>query len=240
MHTEIVVSAEDDIEIRRLHVTNRSATSRTIEITSYAEVVIAPPASDAMQPAFSNLFVQTEILERQQTIICSRRPSAATEQPPCMFHSVGITSARAEFSYETDRMKFIGHGNTTANPRAMGHSGRLSGSQGSVLDPIVSIRCKIVLEPEEMITIDLIIGISDTRQICESLIEKYQDKHHKDRVFELAWTHSQVILRQLNATGSDGQLFNRLAGSVIFINPALRASPSIIIKNQSLISINFY
>ena len=102
------------------------------------------------------------------------------------------------------------------NPKAMDHTGPLSGSQGSVLDPIVAIRYKIKLEPEESITIDLILGIGDTREICDKLIEKYRDKHHKDRVFELAWTHSQVILRQIKDTEADEQLFGRLAGSVIF------------------------
>jgi len=129
-------------------------------------------------------------------------------------------------------MEFIGHGNTVANPKAMDHLGPLSGKQGSVLDPIVSIRCKIVLEASENIIIDLITGVSDTREGCEKLIRKYQDKHHKNRIFELAWTHSQVILRQINATNADEQLFGRLASSIIFTNPSFRTAPSIIIKNH--------
>ena len=55
-HTDIVVSPEDDIELRRVRITNRSNTTRTIEITSYSEVVLAPAAADALHPAFSNLF----------------------------------------------------------------------------------------------------------------------------------------------------------------------------------------
>src|SRR5690606_16983665 len=61
-YTEIVVSPEDDIELRRVRLTNRSGQRRQIELTSYAEVVTAPPATDALHPAFSNLFVQTEIV----------------------------------------------------------------------------------------------------------------------------------------------------------------------------------
>lgn len=234
-HTEIVISPEDDIELRRLHITNKSATKRVIEITSYAEVVLAPAASDAMQPAFSNLFVQTEILPQQHAIICSRRPSAANKQLPWMFHTMILntnTLKEYEISYETDRMEFIGHGNTVAYPNAMHHTGPLSGKQGSVLDPIVAIRYKITLEPEEVVMVDLVMGVSDTRELCEELIVKYQDKHHKNRVFELAWTHSQVILRQINATGADEQLFEHLASAVIFTNQALRASSEIITKNQ--------
>src|SRR6185437_6802641 len=73
LHTDIVVSPEDDIEVRRVHITNRSRSPRTLEVTSYAEVVIAPAAADALHPAFSNLFVQTEIIRRQQAIVCTRR-----------------------------------------------------------------------------------------------------------------------------------------------------------------------
>ncbi|MEO8760910.1 MAG: glucoamylase family protein, partial [Bacteroidia bacterium] len=73
-HTEIVVSPEDDIEMRRVRITNISDKRRTIEVTSYAEVVLAHPDSDLMQPAFSNLFVQTEIVPNQHAIICTRRP----------------------------------------------------------------------------------------------------------------------------------------------------------------------
>ncbi|MDQ6904679.1 MAG: cyclic beta 1-2 glucan synthetase, partial [Bacteroidota bacterium] len=70
-HTEIVVSPEDDIEMRRLRVTNRSGMRKTIEVTSYAEVVMATAAQDLMAPAFSNLFVQTEIIPHQNTIMCT-------------------------------------------------------------------------------------------------------------------------------------------------------------------------
>ena len=45
-HTEISVSPEDDIELRRVTLTNRSDAPRTIEVTSYAEVVLATPNQD--------------------------------------------------------------------------------------------------------------------------------------------------------------------------------------------------
>jgi len=78
----------------------------------------------------------------------------------------------------------------------------------------------------------MIMGVGDTREACEGLIEKYHDKHHKDRVFELAWTHSQVVLRHINATESDSLLYNRLASSIIYTNPLLRADSAVLVKNQ--------
>ncbi len=233
-HTEIVVSPEDDIEMRRLRITNRSGIRKTIEVTSYAEVVLATAASDLMAPAFSNLFVQTEIIPHQHTIMCTRRPRSAGEQSPWMFHLMATEGKHAEeISYETDRMAFIGHGNSIVNPQAMNNPGKLSGSQGSVLDPIVAIRYKIILEPEEAATIDMVIGIAETKEICQGLINKYQDNiPHKDRVFEMAWTHSQVVLRQINASEADAQLYGRLASSILFTNASFRADPAILINNH--------
>jgi cellobiose phosphorylase len=232
-HTEIAVSPEDDIELRRIHITNRSRTRRAIDVTSYAEVVLASPAADALHPAFSNLFVQTEILRQRQAILCSRRPRSLDEPTPWMFHLMAVHGADiGGISYETDRLRFIGRGNTVADPQAMRGSAALSGSQGSVLDPIVAIRYRITLDPEESATVNMVSGIGETRDACLGLVEKYQDRRLADRVFDLAWTHSQVVLRQLNATEADAQLYGRLASSVIYANSSLRADPSVLIKNR--------
>ncbi|MDP4157687.1 MAG: glucoamylase family protein, partial [Bacillota bacterium] len=137
-HTEIVVSPEDDIELRRVHIVNRSRKKRSIEITSYAEVVLATSIADELHPAFSNLFVQTEINEHRHAIICTRRPRSEEEQNPWMFHLMKVHHAEIQhISYETARDKFIGRGNTVNNPQAIERENGLSGSSGSVLDPIV-------------------------------------------------------------------------------------------------------
>jgi cellobiose phosphorylase len=232
-HTEIAVSPEDDIELRRITITNRAWTRRKIDITSYAEVVLAPPAQDELHPAFSNLFVQTEIIRGQRAILCTRRPRSIEEQSPWMFHLVVVHGAlTGEISYETDRMRFIGRGNTLVNPEAMRDSSRLSDSEGSVLDPIVAIRYQITLEPEKSAAIIIVTGIAESRDACLHLIRKYQDRHLAHRVFDLAWTHSQVLLRQINATEADAQSYGRLAASVIYANSLLRAGHGTLIKNR--------
>src|SRR4029077_7689949 len=145
------------------------------------------------------------------------RPRSLDEHSPWMCHLMAVHGAHIEtMSYETDRVQFIGRGRTAADPLAMSGSAALSGSEGSVLDPIVAIRCRVTLDPEESVTIDLVSGIGETRDICLGLVEKYQDRRLADLVFDLAWTHSQVVLRQLNATETDAQLYGRLAGSVLY------------------------
>ena len=232
-HTEIVVSPEDDIELRRVHITNKSRKKRVLEITSYAEVVLNTAMADEVHPAFSNLFVQTEINQQRHAILCTRRPRSQDERNPWMFHLMKVHDAEIKnISYETNRAEFIGRGNTIHHPNVMDQAAGLSNTAGSVLDPVVAIQYRIVIEPGETAVIDMIIGIAETKEICNSLIEKYQDRYITKRVLELAWTHSLLILRQINASEADAQLFARLTSSVIFANATLRADPAVIIKNR--------
>lgn len=235
-HMEISVSPEDDIELRRIRISNRTRNCREIDVTSYAEVVLASPVSDALHPAFSNLFVQTEILTRQHAILCTRRPRSEHEQSFWMFHLMAVHGAEIkEVSYETDRMQFIGRGNTIENPITMqlnkDSNLNLSNSEGSVLDPIVAIRYRLILNPEESVNINMVTGIGESRESVLALVDKYQDKHISDRVFDLAWIHGQVLLRQLNASEAEAQMYGRLANSIIFANPSLRADSQILTKN---------
>ncbi|MFH1493200.1 MAG: glucoamylase family protein [Pseudomonadota bacterium] len=232
-HTEISVSPEDDVEIRRVTLTNQSNRTRHIEVTSYAEVVLAPLNSDLAHRAFSNLFVQTEILPDRQAILCTRRRRTPGEQMPWMFHLLAAPGATAsDPSYETDRAKFIGRGRTAANPAVLDSTDGLSNTDGSVLDPIVAIRRTLSLSPDESACVQIISGVAESREAALALIEKYCDRHFVERAFEMAWFQSQEVLRHLNASEADAQLYGRLASSVIHGNALRRAAPSIIARNQ--------
>ncbi|HEY0841878.1 MAG TPA: glucoamylase family protein [Methylotenera sp.] len=233
-HTEIAVSPEDDIEIRRLTLTNLSARTRHIEVTSYAEVVLAALSSDISHRAFSNLFVQTEILAERHAILCSRRRRTPEEHVPWMFHLLAAPDVAAEASsYETDRAQFIGRCRTLTNPLALDNSSAmLSNTSGSVLDPIVSIRRGVELLTDASATVHFITGVADTREQALALLSKYCDRHFIERAFEMAWFHSQGVLRNINATEADAQVYGRLAGSVVYGNAVRRAAPSIIARNR--------
>jgi cellobiose phosphorylase len=232
-HTELAVSPEDDIELRRVRITNRSRKRADIDVTSYAEVVIAPQASDSLHPAFSNLFVQTEIVRDRHALLCTRRPRSRDETSPWMLHLMAVHDAEAgEVSYETDRLRFLGRGQRPEAPRAMAGDEPLSGTEGSVLDPIVAIRQRLSLAPEQSVTVDLVTGMGESRDHALRLIDKYRDRHLADRVFDLAWTHSQVVLRQLNASEADSQLHARLASAVLHADAALRADRHVLLRNR--------
>jgi len=231
--TEIIVSPEDDVELRRIRVTNRSWKRKTLEFTSYAEVVLAPQTSDESHPAFSNLFVQTELLQEKNAIIATRRPRSEDEKPPWMLHLMTVDGTVVrKISFETVRANFIGRTNSLSNPAAMTDSSVLSNSAGSVLDPVVAIRCTIILDPQETAGVNIFTGVSESRDKSVALVDKYYDSYIADRVSELAWTHAQVVLKQLNATERDARLFGSLASSVIYAHPSRRANQKILEKNS--------
>ena len=165
---------------------------------------------------------------------CAAGGRARMSDPvPWMLHLMMVHGvATDKVSYETDRMAFIGRGNDVSAPQAMTDAAPLSGGAGSVLDPIVAIRKAVTIEPGESATIDIVTGAGDSRHAAMHLVDKYQDQHLTNRVFDLAWTHSLVVLHQLNATETDAQLFGRLAGSVLYANSYLRADDAILSKNQ--------
>ena len=178
-HTEVCVSPEDDVELRRTTLINHSRSARVIELTSYAEVVLASQASDESHPAFSNLFVQTEFLRSSSAILCTRRARSEEEKPPWLLHlMVGKGGAHGEISCETDRFKFIGRGGTLAHPAAMQMVAPLSDTAGSVLDPIISLRRTVTLQPEETVVLDFILGVTESRESAVALVEKYQVLAH--------------------------------------------------------------
>lgn len=135
-------------------------------------------------------------------------------------------------SFETDRSRFIGRGNTLSRPIAMTDSSTLSDTSGCVLDPIVAIRCTITLHPQETAGVNIFSGMSESRDGAIALIEKYYDGYIADRVSELAWTHAQVMMRQINSTERDTQVFCALASSVIYANPSRRAGQGVLQKNN--------
>ena len=144
-----------------------------------------------------------------------------------MMHLIKVQgTTTGEASFETDRMKFIGRGNTLEAPAAMEGRHPLSNSYGPVLDPVLCIRKTVVLQPNETVKVDLVTGIGETREIVTAMMDKYHDPHLADRVSELAWTHSHILLQQINATETEAQLYARLAGPVIFAGTCTEPRPT--------------
>jgi cyclic beta-1,2-glucan synthetase len=231
---EIAVAPDKNAEVRRVTLHNYSPRPRELELTSYAEVVLQPHAADRAHPAFGKLFLETEWVPTASALLCRRRPRAEDQKPIWAVHVLAAdTTALGRTTFETDRARFLGRRRTPADPAALDRDApELSGTTGPVLDPIFSLRRRVRLEPGGRAVVTFATGMVDTREEALALADRFQTAHAIHRVFELAWAHARVELRHLRVTVEEAQLFQRLAGHVIFPGPALRAAPALLAANR--------
>jgi cyclic beta-1,2-glucan glucanotransferase len=228
---DVAVSTEDDVEIRRLAVTNHGDRHREIEVTSYAEIVLGPAADDLAHPAFGKLFVETEYLPESAALLCHRRPRAADEPGAWAVHVLTLEGrTQGAVEWETDRARFLGRGRGPNNPQAL--DGRsLSGTTGVVLDPIVSLRQRIRLAPGGMMRLCFATGVAPSRETALALAQRYHEPSAAARTFALAFAHAQSGLRHLGISGEQALLFERLASRVLYADSSLRADPAILARS---------
>lgn len=220
----VVVSEEDDAEVRRVSLTNLGPVAREVEVTSYAELVLAPARADAAHPAFSNLFVQTEAIAGHDVLLAGRRPRSADEETVWAGHVVAVTGeVVGGLQYETDRARFLGRGNQVHQAAAVDRP--LSNSAGRVLDPVFSLRRKVRIQPGASAQLDFTTVVAPTRNEVLGLVDKYSDPTAFERCTTLAWTQAQVRLNHLRIDPDRAHLFQRLAGPLIYSDSVLRSPP---------------
>ena len=221
--TEIIVSPEDDTELRSIRVTNNTNRARDIEVTSYMELVLAPGAADAAHPAFSNLFVETEFIPSENGLLATRRRRSPSDQEIWAMHVViADVETVGAVQYETDRARFLGRGHTPANPVAVIEGRPLSNTVGAVLDPIFSLRQHVRLGPRETARITFATGVAKSREEALRLADKYHNPYVFERESGLAWTKAQVEMRHLQMDAEEAHQFQRLAGRLLYSDPSLR------------------
>lgn len=229
--TMVIVAPEDDAEIRHISLINRSGQAREVEVTSYIELALAAHNADRQHPAFSKLFVQTEIEQRFGALIAHRRTSCPEDPQIWVAHLICAENPPAgAMEFETDRVRFIGRGRSATNPAAL-HSS-LTNSQGSVLDPIFSLRRRISIEPDGRTDFSLILCTADSRAGIVSLIEKYSDRLSVTRELDMSWSHAQLELRHLRIQPDDARRFQELANSMLYPNPKLRPLSELLKQNK--------
>ncbi|MDR3602553.1 MAG: glucoamylase family protein [Desulfosporosinus sp.] len=220
-HTEVVVSPEDQAEMRRISLTNHSKYERIVEVTSYFEVVLAKPSEDLAHPAFSNLFIQTEFAH--EALLASRRPRSEKQAQLWLMHTVATEGEKVgSLQYETDRARFIGRGRSLAKPQALDANHPLSSTIGAVLDPIMSLRQRVRIGPGQTVRVSFSVGYAKNREEIVHIAEKYRDPLAVNRAFELAWTHSKMELRHLNLTAAQANEGLSLGGHLLYISPCRR------------------
>ena len=226
---EVVVSPEDNAEVRRVSVANAGNSARDIELTSCAELVLAPPAADTAHPAFSKLFVQTEYLAKVGVILATRRRRSPAEPEIWAAHLAVVEGETVgEPEIETDRARFLGRGREVRTPMAVVDGLPLSNTVGAVLDPVFALRRRLRIAPGRTARIAFWTVVAPSRGDVLDLADKHHDPTAFDRAATLAWTHAQVQLSHLGVDPDQASLFQRLAGSVLYADASMRPPPDTI------------
>jgi cyclic beta-1,2-glucan synthetase len=228
---DVLVSTENDAEVRRVSISNTGLRTRECEITSYAELVLAPQSADVAHPAFSKLFVETEYHSGTGAILATRRKRTPTEPDIWAAHLMAIDGgAVGKAEFETDRARFLGRSNGIRTPIAMMDGRTLGNSVGTVLDPIFALRRRVRIPPGGTVRIAFWTMLASTREAVLNSVDKHKDTAAFSRAGTLVWTLAQVQLYHLGITASEASLFQRLAGHVIFASPALRPASTTILQ----------
>jgi cyclic beta-1,2-glucan synthetase len=221
---DVLVSGEVDGEVRRIMLTNAGRTAVEVELTSYAEIVLAPPAADAAHPAFAKLFVETEHLDEFGALVATRRPRSHSEPAVSAAHFAVVEGeASGDPQYETDRARFLGRSLAPHAAFAASAARPLSGTVGAVLDPVFSIRRRVTVPAGGVVRVAFWTMVAASREELLDLVDTHLDRSAFDRAKTLAWTQAQVQLRHLDVTPDEAADFQRLAAPLIYPDARFRA-----------------
>jgi cyclic beta-1,2-glucan synthetase len=228
---EIAVSSEDDAEVRRVSITNHGLRVHEIDVTSYAELVLAPQPADDAHPAFSKLFIETEYVAEAGALLATRRRRGASDPEIWAAHLVVVEGKTlGALQYETDRAHFLGRGRGIGTALATGSDAALSNTVGAVLDPIFSLRRTIRLPPASTVRLAFWTLIAESRHQVLDLVDRHRDAMAFDRATTLAWTQAQVQLRHLGLDADDANVFQRIANRLIYADATLRPARDILAR----------
>jgi cyclic beta-1,2-glucan synthetase len=228
---DVLVSGEDDGEVRRISLTNNGRRPRTITLTSYAELVLTTPSADNAHPAFAKMFVETEHLAEYGALIATRRPRSHGEPQVWAAHLAVVEGdVVGTEQYETDRARFVGRGRTIGTAAAVTDGRSLSNTVGTVLDPIFSLRRDVTIPPGRVARVAFWTVVASSRSELLGLIDKHHDRSAFDRAKTLAWTQAQVQLRYLDVNAQEAADFQRLAAPILYADPRFRAPPGAIVR----------
>ena len=230
---EVAVSPEDDAEVRRLSIANLGGRTRELDVTSYAEIVLAPYAADQSHPAFSKLFVETEFVADVGTLLATRRRRSPNDPEAWAAQLVVVEGeTTGDLQFETDRARFLGRGRGIRAPFAMAGDRPLSNTAGTVLDPIFSLRRRLRVPPRSSVRIAFWTLIAPTRVEVLDLADKHRDATAFERAVTLSWTQAQVQLRHLGISSDEAHLFQRIANRVLYSDPTSRPPSELLARNE--------
>ena len=236
LRTVVSVAPIDDVEIRRVSLTNHGGHSRILALTSYAEIILNEQAADLRHPAYNKLFIESEFLEKDGVLLFRRRPRSGEEEPIYLAHF--FTSNVEEVSlagYETDRAKFLGRGGTVRRPAVFATSTQtsvLSRTTGATLDPICAMQAEVILEPYQTVQIAFVTLMAHSRKEALELARRYQRWSLISRAMQNVRLQAEEELAQLELTSQKLEQIQKLLSPLLYLSNALRAESALLSANS--------
>ncbi len=230
--TEVLISGEGDGEVRRVTIANNSRRGRTVELTSFAELVLTTAAADTIHPAFAKMFVETEFLPEIGVLIATRRLRGPEEKPVWAAHLCVVEGeSLGDLSHESDRARFIGRGRSIAAAAAFDTMAPLSNTSGTVLDPVFSLRQTVRIGAGKVARLAYWTLVAESRAELLDIVDRHLDRGAFDRAKTLAWTLAQVQLRHLDITPIEAGNFQRLAAPLLYSDGRFRPASAGIMRS---------
>jgi cyclic beta-1,2-glucan synthetase len=229
---DVLVPPDDDLEIRRLALTNHDEKTRRVTISSYAEMVLAPQSSDQRHQAFNKMFIESEYLPDLRVLLFRRRLRSAHDDPMFVLHLL-VTPDEGAVHYETDRARFIGRNRTYRSPAAFGaHGLHLSGTTGATLDPIMALACDVSIPAHSTVEVAYITIAGDSQENVIALAQRYRQWGQIDQAFSQSRYRGERELRSLGLDSNDIARFQRMLSALLYPQPTFRAQPEILALNS--------
>jgi cyclic beta-1,2-glucan synthetase len=231
--TEVIVVPGDDVEIRRLTLTNHRDAPRRLFLTSYAEVVLAEQDIDRRHPAFNKMFVESEFRSEENLLLFRRRPRSADESLVHLVHTLALPAGMEPAgAFETDRARFLGRHGSLRAPAALQSGQGLSGTTGCTLDPILALGQELEVGPRERVVLAYVTAAADEREQALALAGRYQSLAAVERAFQQASARAEAEVREMDLTADELRHAQQLLSALLYPGPALRAQPETLAENQ--------
>ncbi len=229
---EVTIAPDDPVEIRHIHLYNDTGEYRTIRLTSFGEVILAPQAADNRHPAFNKLFIESEFIPELNLQIFTRRPRSSNEKSIFMGHMLVVDGSQATARHESDRYSFIGRGHTLRDPAALSTAQYLTGSTGATLDPIFSLGQEIELESHDSLDAAFLSFASESREELIAIATRYRNWTLIERSFQQANIAAHSWLGKQNYTSKIFRDSLQVLSALLYSFKAVRTSPETIASNR--------
>jgi len=230
--TEVCISPEADLEIRRITVANDSEEDSFVKVTCAIEPVLCPKREFDAHPAFTEVFLQNRELKEQQALCVKRRKRKAHDLSYSLVLKAVCDSEIIE--YETNRERFFGRQNEYGLPAALSE-GKIKSETGSETVLAMTVQLAIPKKVKKTVSFVISAGESEADAICHAM--NLSDDAQVARVMDLSWTHSQVEMRYLGLKHSQANVYQMIASRMIFHTPVKAKYEAQIRKNRQPVSV---